>query len=94
MEYTKRQNNQDIVIETFVGVKLNTMARVPIIAVYKFPRDYPDKFVARLWDIGNRFTKMVVVADTLEQVRKLIPRSMTLLQPSEYDDPVIVETYV
>lgn len=84
----------DMILETFVGIKLNTMSSVPIISVYKKPKDYPDKFVARLWDVNNRPTRMVVVADTLENVRKLIPKNMIRIPPSEKDDPVIVEVYL
>ena len=88
------QKKADMILDTFVGVKLNTLSSVPIISVYRKPKDYPDKYVARLWDINNKPTTFVVIADTLERVRELIPRSMVCIPPSEKDDPVIVEVYI
>jgi hypothetical protein len=88
------QNKTDVIMDTFVGVKLNTLSSVPIIAVYKKPKDYPDNFIARLWDINNRPTNFVVVTSSLEEVRQLIPGHMTRIPPSEKDDPVIVEVYI
>ena len=94
MEGDKMQNKADMILDTFVGIKLNTMSTVPIITVYKNPKDYPKKHIARLWDINNKPTHYVVVADTLEDVRKLVPKNMTCIPPSEKDDPVIVEVYI
>lgn len=88
------KNKADMILDTFVGVKLITLSSVPIIAIYKKPKDYPDKFVARLWDINNKATNFVVVAETLDKVRKLVPQNMTCIPPSEIDDPVIVEVYL
>ncbi len=88
------QKKPDMILDTFVRVKLNTLSSVPIITVYKKPKEYPDKFVARLWDVNNKPTNFVVIADTLENVRKLIPKNMIRIPPSEKDDPVIVEVYL
>jgi hypothetical protein len=90
----KMQNKADMILETFVGVKLNTLSSVPIISVYKSPKDYPNKFVARLWDVNNKATNFIVVAETLEGIRKLIPENMLCIPPSEMDDSVIVEVYI
>lgn len=94
MEGDKMKNKPDVIMDTFVGVKLNTISSVPIIAVYKNPKDYSDKYVARLWDVNNKATNFIVAAETLEGVRKLIPKNMTCIPPSEMDDPVIVEVYL
>ncbi|MHB8061279.1 MAG: hypothetical protein ACYDG2_01390 [Ruminiclostridium sp.] len=88
------QNKPDMILETFVGIKLNTMSNVPIIAVYKNPKDYSDKFIGRLWDINNKATNFVVVADTIEKIRELVPQNLTRIPRSEKDDPVIVEVYL
>lgn len=88
------QKKTDMILDTFVGVKLNTLSSVPIISVYKKPKDYPDKYVARLWDINNKPTNFVVIADTLERIRNLIPQNMVCIPPSGIDDPIIVEVYL
>ena len=86
--------SKDIVLETFKKIKLSTLVRVPIVVVYKNPKDYPDKYVARLWDIKNKATLCVIVRDTLEQIRDAIPDNLTRISPTAKDDPVIVETWL
>jgi len=61
--------------------------------VYKNPSDYPGKYVARLWSFGKP-TEVVIVGDTLADVRSAIPTGFIRLAPSVGDDPVIVETWI
>ena len=86
--------SKDIVLETFKKIKLSSLVKVPIIAVYKHPSDYPDKYVARLWDVGNKATHYVLVKDTLAEIREAIPNNLIRLNPSAKDDPIIVETWL
>ncbi|MGD9567541.1 MAG: hypothetical protein AB7V48_04365 [Sedimentibacter sp.] len=88
----KKRN--DIQLENFLYINLCTIERVPIIVVYKNPLDYPNKYVARLWGIKNNATNMVVIKDSLEEIRKAIPKGMQRLKATSKDDPVIVETYI
>ncbi len=70
---------------------------LPLICVYKNPADYPDKYVARLWDVKRpsaKPTDMVVLADTLEEVRSIKPEWMAITPRQEADDPVIIETWI
>lgn len=65
--------------------------------VYDHPRDFPDKFVVRRWDIGAGVvtaTDEVRVADTLEEIRRLIPFGLFRLGRFEEDDPCIVELWL
>jgi len=66
---------------------------VPFIVIYKYPADYPNKYVARLWD-GLISTSYVALSDTLEGVRAAIPLTMTCLERSPDDDPCIVEVWL
>jgi len=66
---------------------------IPIMVVYKNPSDYPGKYVARLWSFGKP-TEVVIVGDTLADVRSAIPTGFIRLAPSVGDDPVIVETWI
>lgn len=66
---------------------------VPVWVIYQRPKDYPRKFVARLWDLDEP-TATVLVADTLEEVRGLLPAGLFRLARLELDDPVIVETWM
>jgi len=84
----------DIIINSFINMNLSQLCKVPIIAVYKNPSDYPEKYVARLWDIHKRPTLYVLVKDDIEDVRWNIPEIMYRLEPSPKDDPTLVETWL
>ena len=61
--------------------------------VYAHPRDYPNGFVARLWN-ENQHTDTHVVAPTLSEVRALLPPGLHRLPRSPSDDACIVETWL
>ena len=82
----------DIELNDF-NFNLHSLAGVPIIAVYNSPSGYPGKYVARVWDI-NKPTKVIVIRDSLEEIRKTIPSYMKRLAACNMDDPVIVETWL
>lgn len=65
--------------------------------VYKHPRDYPDKFVLRRWDIqGGTIiaTPDVKTADSLEKIRQEVPAGLYRLDRFEEDDLCIVEVWL
>ena len=41
--------------------------------IYKNPSDYPDKFVVRHWDGLKPDTEPLMVSDTLDEARIVIP---------------------
>jgi hypothetical protein len=66
-------------------------------AVYEHPSDYPDKFVARLWEAsaaGDHATECVVTGSTLEGVRAALPRGLHRIPRHANDDPRIVECWL
>lgn len=84
----------DRIITRFDYGRLVKQTTVPIIAVYKHPADYPDKYVARVFDL-ERPTNLAAVADTYEDLLAAIPTgAMVRIERSPKDDPVIVETWV
>ena len=84
----------DHIVNRFDYARLLKQTTIPIITVYDHPKDYPDKFVARVWDV-NRPTNLAAVADTYEELLQAIPvHQMTRMEPSEKDDPVIRETWI
>lgn len=67
--------------------------------VYDRPRDYPDKFVARRFDIGKGTVQpsdSIIVAPDLETLRNMLEFEMhlTCLARSPEDEPQIVETWL
>lgn len=45
-----------------------------IICVYRFPKDYPDKYVARIFD-GTKPTNVVMISENVEEIRVNIMKS-------------------
>jgi len=62
-------------VEHFDYEKSAKQARIPLICVYDHPTDYPDKFIARLWDCSTP-TNIIATADTLDELRAKIPDCM------------------
>lgn len=84
----------DRIVKRFDYVRLVRQTTMPIITVYKNPTDYPDKYVARVFDV-NKATNLAAVADTYEGLLEAIPTgNMVRLERNPNDDPVIVETWV
>lgn len=67
--------------------------RFPFVAVYKSPRDYPGKWVARLFDIGVPTARHCVRDSYEELLREIDTESMHRIPRSPEDDPVIVEAW-
>lgn len=88
------QREDKEIIGVFDYTKISRIARtMPMITIYNRPTDYPDKYVARLWDC-NVPTHLVATADTLEEIRTTIPPNMTQLPHMAGDDPCIVEVWL
>jgi hypothetical protein len=64
--------------------------------VYQNPSDYPGKFVARRSEITRDITHTndMFVANTLEEIRALLPVGLHRIERYQLDDPVIVECWV
>ena len=67
--------------------------------IYERPRDYPDKFVVRVWVIGAVKgepvpTQYFMLADTLEAARKFIPYGLVCINRSESDELQIIESWI
>lgn len=60
--------------------------------VYDNPTDYPGRFVARKWK-GDTATPELHLADTLDELRQLLPAGLCRLPRFAIDDPKIVETW-
>jgi hypothetical protein len=65
--------------------------------VYDHPTDQPDCYVARLWIIGDGQIKSsndMFTADTLDELRRLLPPGLNRLDRFDQDDPKIVEVWL
>ena len=74
------------------------MSALRMWTVYERPKDYPDDYVARLWEVdanGPRPTASIVIAPSLEIVRdEMMQMGLVMLTRSPEDDPAIVETWL
>lgn len=77
----------------------DALEQLPMWVVYKYPRDYPDKFVARLhrWDAPSQNyvpTGEAMVRDSLGEINEVLRnQGLTWLPRWAEDDPVIVGTW-
>lgn len=66
--------------------------------IYDHPKDYPDGYVMRRWDIMNGNPHPVagdaVMALTLEEVRRFIPPGLTRIPRYDSDDAPILEVWL
>lgn len=66
--------------------------------IYAGPRDYPDHFVARKFLVGRHnqaiATQDMFVADSIEEVRALLPPGLIRLARTPSDDARIVESWL
>jgi hypothetical protein len=63
--------------------------------IYERPRDYPEGYVVRCWEItaGEMIPGEAWGAPTLEAARELVPEGLFCIPRDPDDDAVIVETW-
>ena len=88
--------SEDKQLEKFDYSYIVKICKLPIITIYKSPKDYEGKYVARLFDIlpSAKPLKYIVIRNSLECIRECIPLNMTNLGRFEKDDKCIVESYI
>lgn len=67
------------------------LCRLPLICVYDHPSDYPDSYVARLWEGKRNSTDYISISGSMEKIRSTMPQNMIRIPG---DDPLIVEYWV
>lgn len=87
-----------LIIDSFHGIDRFEVAKVfPIFTVYFSPKDFPGKYVVRLFD-ADKPLRFITVSDTLDDARAGIPQGPPLgfhrMVRSPIDDPAIVETWL
>ena len=81
--------SDDIYLARFDYEELTEQATIPVIIVTANQDDYPQRYVARLWDMSvPTSTQYMALEDTLEELRKTIPAEMSRL-PAAPDDSIV-----
>ncbi len=90
-----RDQTVSVVIDTFKGLDCWKIVKTfPCITVFYDTTDFPGKYVARLFD-GPKPTRLMVKADTLDQIHETIPDQFYKAKVTKRDIAnKIVETYI
>lgn len=67
--------------------------KLPLITIYDKPRDFPNCFVARIFDLQTP-TQHHIVNKSLAGIRKKIPKGMVRFDRHKDDDACIVEVWI
>lgn len=88
-------DNISRVVPSFMHIDLSDM-RLPNIVVFHSPEDYPDQFVARIFESlpEPMPTDVVMIADNLTEIRNGIPSNFFRLERNPYDHPSVVEVWL
>lgn len=86
----EEEGKMDKRVDSIKEVNLNDY-EMPMIVVYDHPKDYPDNYVARVFDVGNP-TNTVIVKDDVDEIQEDITENtyMIFLPRGVQDDPCIV----
>lgn len=66
-------------VKSFADVDTSELKQ-PIICVFNKPDDYPDKYVARLFE-GTAPTNIIITRNTVEEIREDITRRFPAMLP-------------
>lgn len=87
--------NMTIEVNSFQEVDIRGL-QVPIVCIYNSPEDYPDKVVARLFDLENPLN-IVLVRYSIEEIREDIMKSfphMVRFDRNKNDLKSITESWI
>lgn len=80
-------------VESVTQIDFSWM-KMPIIAVYENPKDFPGQIVARVWEV-NRPTDTIIVKSSLEEMQQDISKTgMAFLPRTKQDDPALIGTWI
>lgn len=82
-------------VKSFADVDTSELKQ-PIICVFNKPDDYPDKYVARLFE-GTAPTNIIITRNTEEEIREDITRHFPAMLPfarNKEDHKSVVESWI
>ncbi len=84
------------IVESLKDVDYSDMT-LPMVTIYAKPADYPNHYVARVWEAkGSQPTNIIIKRKTLQEVKEDVKTAgfnVRLLR-NRKDDPCIVETWL
>lgn len=88
----KGEYYKDFILKNFTNVDFSEIKEAMIV-VYDHPKDYPNSYVARIWDT-DKPTNVIVANENLDSLRSLIPKNMGCINKFETDDPCMLEIWL
>lgn len=87
-------NTKEVIVDTIQQVDLSDI-KVPIVAIYEKPEDYPDSCVARIFD-GEKATNTIMIASCIWILKYDIERhtNLVFLERNEKDVKSLIGTYI
>lgn len=87
----------DILVDSFMeDLDLRTISNFPLISIYFNPKDYPDNYVARVFDMRPgevHVTRYIMVSADLEKLRNAMPSGFSYMDKTSSDDSELVEVW-
>ena len=84
---------EEVVLDSIEEVDCSDM-KLPIIALFDRPKDYPYNVIARFFD-GQRASNTIMIFNTLEEAVKEIRKTNAVFVPRDKrDDPYLVGSYL
>lgn len=81
------------IVSHFSEVDMSEMT-YPLITIFFNPKDMPNKYIARLFDMQSP-TNIVVIGDSIDDIRKTIPKDRFILIPrKDNDHESVVEVWM
>lgn len=84
------------IVESLCQVDFSELV-FPLVTIYEKPLDFPNSFVARVWD-GERAkpTNIMIQRHTIQEIRQdiILAGFKTIFTRAEDDEPHIVETWM
>lgn len=87
---------ENVIVESLQQVDFSELD-LPLVTIYEKPLDFPDAFVARVWDgKGPKPTNTMIKRNTIQEIREDIMAAgfETVFPRAEGDELHIVETWM
>lgn len=95
--YTPRPRGCPLILDPSKGLEMSICDKVQMYTVYVNPKDYPNKFVMRIFDIdmaGVHASDKIFVEDDYEQLLKHKPAHTIRSPRASNNDTCIVEVWI
>lgn len=87
----------DIMIDSYADIDIRKISSLPMISIYFNPKDYPDQYVARVFDIrpGTVYaTRYVMISNNLGELQRAMPNGFERMDRFPNDEHELLEVWL